>query len=73
MIGVVYAPTDDSKIELKESFFDQLANVIQKIGKNKESLLMGYFNGGVGMEKDNNIICQFGEDIVNDKEWLLSS
>ena len=49
IIGV-YSPYRRLKIELKESFFDELTDVIQKIDKNKEILLMGDFSGRVGMD-----------------------
>ena len=43
-----YAATDNSTAEVKETFYDQLAEVLAKTANRAEVLVLEYFNAGVG-------------------------
>lgn len=66
VIVAVYAPTDDSALEIKDKFETTLTDVISKIGNRKEIILMGDFNGRTGAKQNDNVIGQYGEGNVND-------
>ena len=48
----MYAPTNDAKAEVKDVFYEQVQNFLDKIPKRDTVILMGDWNGKVGDQKD---------------------
>ena len=68
----IYAPTDDSDTNTKDTFFDKLSEELNKIKNKQEIILLGDLNGRVGRALDSKIIGRHGEDVVNDNgtRWI---
>ena len=48
-----YAPTNDSEVEIKESFYDQLQSEIVKTPQHDTIIVIGDFNAKVGQDNEN--------------------
>ena len=64
----VYAPTNDSKKETKEQFYNELQNVIEKVGKKETLIVMGDLNARVGRDSEmwGSVIGRHGEEVRNE-------
>ena len=68
----VYAPNEDEEEEENERFYDMLDEAIKEQRKGRECLVvMGDFNGKVGMYKEEDTIGPYGVGIRNDNGQLL--
>lgn len=65
IIGV-YAPHDDANLEINEEFFEVLISILSSTGSSKEVIVMGDFNGRISRKAKDEIVGQYGEDVVND-------
>lgn len=65
VIGV-YAPTDDADKEVKDDFYGKLTGLLEKINPRKEKILLGDFNGRIGMATNSDSVGRYGEDTLND-------
>lgn len=71
IIGV-YAPTDDSDVEVKEEFFNKLTQVLSDVNPRKELILMGDLNGRTGRADDSLVVGKYGElNLNNNGERLI--
>ena len=61
-----YAPTDDSAINIKENYYEQLAEQLDKVKNYQEVILAGDLNGRVGSKVDDTVVGPFGEEITNE-------
>ena len=48
MLVQVYAPTDDSKSEVKDKFYAELQKVVGEVGRRETLIVMGDLNARVG-------------------------
>lgn len=65
IIGV-YAPTNDTKDQEKDTFWATLRETIEKIPRRKELIIMGDMNGRVGIRESCRIVGKHGEAEYND-------
>lgn len=61
----VYAPTDDSNMELKDAFENNLINLLNNTSNRKEIILLGDFNARIGKKLNDPVIGNYGEDTTN--------
>jgi hypothetical protein len=66
-----YAPTDDSRVDSKEEYFNKLTTVLATINKKKEIWILGDLNARTGKSSNSEIIGRYGEDILNDNGQRL--
>ena len=72
MITQLYAPNEDEEEEENERFYDMLDEAIKEKRKGRECLVvMGDFNGKVGMYKEEDTIGPYGVGIRNENGQLL--
>lgn len=71
MIVGVYAPNDDATLLVKEEFYTKLSEVILTLGNKKELILLGDFNARVGRKVNDQVVGQYGEDVLNDNGTRL--
>lgn len=64
MIGV-YAPTNDERVEHKDRFFNNLNDIINEIGSNREIMILGDLNASTGHASNDKIIGACGENTSN--------
>jgi len=63
----IYAPCEDEGEEDKESFYEQIDQIIREFRKGRECLIiMGDFNGKVGNGKEDDEVGPFGMGVRND-------
>ena len=65
IIGV-YAPTNDTRDQEKDTFWTILRETIEKIPRRKELIIMGDMNGRVGIRESCTIVGKYGETEYND-------
>ena len=63
---VTCAPTDDSAINIKENYYEQLAEQLDKVKNYQEVILAEDLNGRVGSKVDDTVVGPFGEEITNE-------
>lgn len=64
-IIAAYAPTNDCHDGIKEKFFTDLSDVIDKINQGHQIVIMGDMNGRVGSRENDEVVGNFGEEEVN--------
>ncbi|XP_030767213.1 craniofacial development protein 2-like [Sitophilus oryzae] len=62
----VYCIDDDSLVNVKDKFFEDLNNEITKVGKIREIIILGDLNCRVGKSTDSQVVGPYGEDTKND-------
>ena len=69
----VYAPTNDAPIEVKNMFWLQLREAVEKCRRKSSVIVMGDMNGRVGSRaEDVEVVGSYGEEVVNENgECLL--
>ena len=67
----VYGINDDSPVNVKEEFFEQLNDEITKIGTSRDIVVLGDLNCRTGRASDSKVIGRYGEDVCNDNGWRL--
>ena len=68
-----YAPCEDDDDDVKERFYDSLDQTIAENQKRRECLIvMGDFNGKVGMGKDDDIVGPYGLGERNENGQYLT-
>ncbi|XP_030749701.1 uncharacterized protein LOC115877594 [Sitophilus oryzae] len=65
-IFVVYGINDDSLVNVKDKFFEDLNNEITKVGKTREIIILGDLKCRVGKSTDSQVAGPYGEDTKND-------
>lgn len=65
VIIAAYGPNEDAKPEKKDEFFNTMTSLLNSISNRKEIILMGDLNGRVGQRRNDPVVGQFGEDVVN--------
>ena len=61
-----YAPTHDSVINIKENYYEQLAEQLDKVKNYQEIIFAGNFNRTVGSKVGNRVVGPFEEQITNE-------
>ena len=62
----IYVPNDGESNSTKDDFYGKLQETIDEIGQNRQILMMGDFNGRTGSKKQDPVVGEFGEGIIND-------
>lgn len=70
IIGV-YAPTDDATQQVKERFYEQLSHVVNRVKSHQEIIVAGDLNARVGSRKNDEVVGEYGEDVVNGSGEML--
>lgn len=65
IIGI-YAPSDDADQQIKNEFYNKLADTIMNTKKHKELYILGDLNGRTGTKQQDVVIGKHGERTVND-------
>ena len=65
IIGI-YAPTDDSLVEVKDEFYETLTGLIERVGRRSEIILLGDLNARTGSGINDAVVGSFGEEVTND-------
>ena len=63
-----YAPSNNSVMNIKENYYEQL----EKVKNYHEVILPGDLNGRVGSKADSTAVGPFGEEITNENGERLS-
>ena len=61
-----HAPTDDPVINIKENYYEQLAEQLDKVKNYQEIIFAGNFNRTVGSKVGNRVVGPFEEQITNE-------
>lgn len=61
-----YGPNTDASQSDKEEFYEQLNDILIKLGNQREIILLGDMNARVGNKRNDKIVGQFGEEVVNE-------
>ncbi|XP_030767310.1 craniofacial development protein 2-like [Sitophilus oryzae] len=61
----VYGINDDSLVNVKEKFFEDLNNEITKVGKTREIIILGDLNCRLGKSTDSQVVGPYRKDTKN--------
>ncbi|XP_044745745.1 uncharacterized protein LOC123307480 [Coccinella septempunctata] len=70
VIGV-YAPNEDATVLEKDQFQEQLEDVLVRVGNQREVILLGDFNARTGRKKNDKVIGEYGEEVLNNNGQRL--
>lgn len=65
-IIAVYAPTEGSNIQIKDSFYEEISSILSKTKKHTDIILAGDINAKLKCETGNKVVGKFAEGEYND-------
>lgn len=68
MVVGAYAPSKDKEDEVKDKFYDELTDLVERVGARKELLLLDDLNTRTRKKENDKVIGQFGEETETVKD-----